>query len=58
MDNNNNSNDSKPEFLECKDCKIKFDDMAERQRHILSEHIQKGDLPKEKGDWLKKYLWV
>jgi hypothetical protein len=46
--NNNNSNDSKPEFLECKDCKIKFDDMAERQRHILSEHIQKGDFPKEK----------
>lgn len=44
MDSNNNN---KSDFLICKDCKIEFDDMAERQRHIVAEHMQKGDFPKE-----------
>jgi|GEM_PF-3082042 len=34
-------------FLICKDCKIEFDDMAERQRYIISEHMEKGDFPKK-----------
>jgi hypothetical protein len=40
-------NNNKPDFLECKDCKINFDDMAERQRHIVTEHMEKRDFPKE-----------
>jgi hypothetical protein len=33
--------------LECRVCGQQFDDMAEMQRHTLTEHIQKGDLPSE-----------
>ena len=40
-------NNNKPDFLECKDCKINFDDNAERQRYIVTEHMKKGDFPKE-----------
>jgi Cu/Zn superoxide dismutase len=31
--------------VECRACGKQFDDMAEMQRHMLTEHIQKGDLP-------------
>jgi stress-induced morphogen len=31
--------------LKCRVCGQQFDDMAEMQRHTLTEHIQKGDLP-------------
>jgi hypothetical protein len=33
--------------VECRVCGKQFDDMAEMQRHTLTEHIQKGDLPNE-----------
>ena len=31
----------------CSICGERFDDMAEMQRHSLTEHIQKGDLHTE-----------
>ena len=34
-------------LLKCRVCRQQFDDMAEMQRHTLTEHIQKGDLPNE-----------
>jgi hypothetical protein len=33
--------------VECSICRAQFDDMAEMQRHMLAEHMQKGDLPNE-----------
>ena len=33
--------------VECRVCGKQFDDMAEMQRHMLTEHIQRGDLPNE-----------
>ena len=33
------------DVLKCSVCGQQFDDMAEMQRHMLTEHIQKGDLP-------------
>jgi hypothetical protein len=33
--------------VECRVCGKQFDDMAEMQRHMLTEHIQKGDLPND-----------
>ena len=33
--------------LQCRVCGRQFDDMAQMQRHMLTEHIQKGDLPNE-----------
>jgi hypothetical protein len=46
MTDNNNYN-NKSEFLTCKDCKLEFEDMDESQRHIVAEHLEKGDFPKE-----------
>jgi hypothetical protein len=37
----------RPDHLKCYVCGQQFDDMAEMQRHTLTEHIQKGDLPNE-----------
>ena len=34
----------KLDLLECPVCGQQFDDMALMQRHMLTEHIQKGDL--------------
>jgi hypothetical protein len=33
--------------VQCSVCGRQFDDMAEMQRHMLTEHLQKGDLPNE-----------
>jgi hypothetical protein len=33
--------------IECRVCGRQFDDMAEMQRHMLTDHMQKGDLPNE-----------
>ena len=41
-------NNNIPDFLECKDCKINFDDMAERQRYIVTEPIGKRGFPKRR----------
>jgi hypothetical protein len=35
------------EILKCYVCGRQFDDMAEMQRHTLTEHMQRADLPKE-----------
>ncbi|MDQ3902698.1 MAG: hypothetical protein M3247_03450 [Thermoproteota archaeon] len=35
--------------VECSVCGQQFDDMAEMQKHMLTEHIQKGDLPREQS---------
>lgn len=34
----------------CSICGEGFEDMAEMQRHSLTEHIQKGDLPTEQQE--------
>ena len=33
--------------VQCSICRVRFDDMAEMQRHMLSEHMQKADLPND-----------
>ena len=33
--------------VQCSICRARFDDMAEMQRHMLSEHMQKADLPND-----------
>ena len=47
---NNSSSSSEPtpsDLLKCKICGRRFEDMAEMQRHGLTEHIQKGEIPEE-----------
>jgi len=31
----------------CRICGIKFDDMAKMQRHVMIEHMDKGDIPED-----------
>jgi hypothetical protein len=38
---------TRQDLVKCYVCRQQFDDMAEMQRHTLTEHIQKGDLPNE-----------
>jgi hypothetical protein len=38
----------KPENLKCRTCGKQFDDLADMQKHTLIEHLQRGDIPKEK----------
>ncbi|HYY66513.1 MAG TPA: hypothetical protein VE622_05250 [Nitrososphaeraceae archaeon] len=33
--------------ITCKLCKIQFESLGDMQRHMLIEHIQKGDIPSE-----------
>lgn len=49
VDNNPNTVEHEPsaDRPKCSICGERFDDMAEMQRHSLTEHIQKGDLPAE-----------
>ena len=35
--------------VECCVCGQQFDDMAEMQKHMLTKHIQNGDLPREQS---------
>ncbi len=37
--------DTQDDAVQCHICGREFDDMAEMQRHMLTEHIQRGDLP-------------
>jgi hypothetical protein len=39
--------DTQDGAVQCRICGQQFDDMAEMQRHTLTEHIQRGDLPNE-----------
>ena len=38
--------------ITCKLCNTKFDSLGDMQRHVLIEHMQKGDyqIPQEKED--------
>ena len=40
---------STEDHVRCSICGQQFEDMAEMQRHMLTEHIQKGDLPREQS---------
>ena len=54
VDNNPNTVEQEPTQSEdrpkCSICGERFDDMAEMQRHSLTEHIQKGDLTSEQQE--------
>jgi hypothetical protein len=39
--------DIQDDTVQCRICGRQFDDMAEMQRHMLTEHIQRGDIPRE-----------
>ena len=36
--------------ITCKLCKAKFESLGDMQRHVVTEHFQKGDIPIEKNE--------
>jgi hypothetical protein len=47
---NNSFSSSEPapsDLPKCKICGRRFEDMAEMQRHVLTEHLQKGEIPED-----------
>lgn len=34
-------------YYKCRSCGKKFDNFADMQKHIMIEHMQKGDIPSE-----------
>lgn len=32
-------------YYKCRSCEKRFDNFGDFQRHILTEHMQKGDIP-------------
>ena len=36
--------------ITCKLCKAKFESLVDMQRHVVTEHFQKGELPEEKNE--------
>jgi hypothetical protein len=39
-----NSTEDISEYYTCRSCGMKFDSFGDMQRHILVEHMQKGDI--------------
>lgn len=47
------------QYYPCRACGMKFDSFGDMQRHMLVEHIQKGDIPSDeesqkKREWFSK----
>jgi hypothetical protein len=36
--------------ITCKLCNAQFESLGEMQRHVVTEHFQKGELPEEKKE--------
>ena len=36
--------------ITCKLCNVQFESLGDMQRHVVAEHFQKGDIPKEKKE--------
>jgi hypothetical protein len=32
-------------YFKCRSCGMQFDSLGDMERHIMSEHMQKGDIP-------------
>jgi hypothetical protein len=42
------------QYYTCRSCGMKFGSFGDMQRHILVEHMQKGDIPSEEEELKKK----
>jgi len=36
--------------ITCKLCKLQFQSLGDMQRHVVTEHFQKGDIPAQKKE--------
>jgi protein-arginine kinase activator protein McsA len=42
------------QYYTCRSCGMKFDNFGDMQKHILVEHMQKGDIPSEDSGQVPK----
>jgi hypothetical protein len=40
--------------ITCKLCNERFDSLGDMQRHVVTQHFQKGDIPTKKGKQKKR----
>jgi hypothetical protein len=40
-----NNDNMMAHYYRCRLCQVHFDNLADRQRHELTDHIQKGEIP-------------
>jgi hypothetical protein len=45
IENQNSENEDLSKYFKCRSCGKQFDNLGDMQRHIMSEHMQKGDIP-------------
>jgi uncharacterized C2H2 Zn-finger protein len=45
IENQNSKNEDLSKYFKCRSCGKQFDNLGDMQRHIMSEHMQKGDIP-------------
>jgi hypothetical protein len=44
-EDHNMDNENLSKYYKCRSCGMSFDNLGDMQRHIMSEHMQKGDIP-------------
>jgi len=44
-ENHNSDNEDLSKYFKCRSCGMHFDSLGDMERHIMSEHVQKGDIP-------------
>jgi hypothetical protein len=42
---NLNQGEDLSKYFKCRSCGEKFENLGDMQKHIMTEHIQKGDIP-------------
>jgi uncharacterized C2H2 Zn-finger protein len=45
IENQNGMGEDLSKYFKCRSCGNQFDNLGDMQRHIMSEHMQKGDIP-------------
>lgn len=45
IENQNSKGEDLSRYFKCRSCGKQFDNLGDMQRHIMSEHMQKGDIP-------------
>jgi hypothetical protein len=44
-EHNNMDDENLSKYFKCRSCGMQFDNLGDMERHIMSEHMQKGDIP-------------
>jgi hypothetical protein len=48
LNSSDDAHEDLSKYYKCRSCGMQFDNLGDMQRHILVEHMQKGDIISEK----------